>query len=333
MIIRLVILLLLLPSVGLSQAPTSEIQTRNFWTAIIGSKYEEEDFAWLNQRLANYRQGTRTPSGVWMLTVAYNGIGSSACRSNLEPAYWEERRAKAQRWIDFNPTAPGGYLAFADAYRDEGWAHRGCGFVASVPESAWEPFRSSVELAWQYLIDHKEIASKDPYWYDLMVLISRDSGKDDEYIESVFEEGAQRHPYFYQLYFSYVNHLLPKWGGNMTLVEEFANRAVELTQEQESNGMYARVYWFVSQEGTGPMLFVESRARWQQMSEGIDDVLEKYPDQWNINHFAFFACMAGDREKTRGLIEMMNDEIIQQAWGSVASFELCRNWAYGLPLD
>ena len=68
------------------------------------------------------------------------------------------------------------------------------------------------------------------------------------------------------------------------------------------------------------------------MKTGINDVLKLYPDQWNINNFAFFACMAQDRPMTKALIDKIQTPI-KAAWQYEDSvypdyFAHCTDWAH-----
>jgi hypothetical protein len=63
------------------------------------------------------------------------------------------------------------------------------------------------------------------------------------------------------------------------------------------------------------------------MSKSIDDVLAQYPDQWNINNFAYFSCLAGDKNKTRLLITQIQNEPILEVWGGINFYYQCKFWA------
>jgi len=64
------------------------------------------------------------------------------------------------------------------------------------------------------------------------------------------------------------------------------------------------------------------------MSKGIDDVLAKYPDQWNINNFAFFSCLAEDKAKSREIISKIQGGPISLAWfNDMRFYNACKKWA------
>ena len=91
--------------------------------------------------------------------------------------------------------------------------------------------------------------------------------------------------------------------------------------------MYARIYWYASQTQYGTRLFTDSLVDWPKMKRGIDDTLSKYPDNWNINNFAKFSCMSGDKVKTAELIKRLDTPPIQYVWGSMNYFLSCKTWA------
>ena len=56
---------------------------------------------------------------------------------------------------------------------------------------------------------------------------------------------------------------------------------------------------------------------------------QRYPDAWNLNNFAQFACAAGDREETAKLIRRLGDEPDPQVWRTPGQFERGRDGDIG----
>lgn len=222
------------------------------------------------------------------------------------------------------------HIGYATALTTHAWYYRGDGPASTVREQDWVSFRAYLEQARGYLTEHAEDARTDPHWYTEMLVIARGQGwPDDDYMDLV-SEGLEIHPYFYPIYFSAIRNLLPKWGGSIEEIDAFALAAVKYTEKEEGQGMYARIYWSVSQSEYGKDLFTRSKVDWSRMSAGIDDVMARFPDQWNINNFARFACLAKDREKTRELIALVQEPPIAVAWTRLKpTFEDCRDWANG----
>jgi hypothetical protein len=162
-----------------------------------------------------------------------------------------------------------------------------------------------------------------------MAGIATGLGMNRSEFQKIIDEGLNKYPLYYQLYFSALNYFAPKWHGNAKDIEEFANSAVARTKDQEGLGMYARIYWAASQYQYGERLFIDSNVVWEKMKRGIDDVLKRYPDQWNINNFALFACFAKDKQKARELFNLIKEPPILQVWKSESNYLRYKSWAYG----
>lgn len=91
--------------------------------------------------------------------------------------------------------------------------------------------------------------------------------------------------------------------------------------------MYARIYWYAAQTIYGNDLFVGSDVRWENMRVGIWDVLDRYPDQWNIQNFAFFACLTQDATTLADLMAMIDGPPIMRVWKNDEVLLYCRDLA------
>lgn len=190
----------------------------------------------------------------------------------------------------------------------------------------WPIFYKKLGEAREYLLRHKDTAARDPHWYDMMAAIATAEGWDSAAFDALVEEGLKREPLYYQLYFTAVNFLTPKWGGDFSKIEAFADAAVKATRNDEGFSMYARIYWYASQYQYGSSLFSQTSVAWPKMKRGIQDVLRRYPDQWNVDNFAYFACLAGDREEAKKLIGMLSGPPSMQVWKRPENFSRCAAW-------
>lgn len=74
--------------------------------------------------------------------------------------------------------------------------------------------------------------------------------------------------------------------------------------------VYTRIYWSASQQEFGDAVFAASSANWQNVKRGINDILTRYDEPWNLNNFARFSCLAGDRPLAADLIARIGDRIV-----------------------
>jgi hypothetical protein len=287
-----------------------------------------QDFQQLEKIAADFRVNeTRTSSGLWELTLYYGGFSylSNGMHHDYEFGVLDKI---IQNWLTEYPQSSTAHIAKAIILLDHAWFYRGGGWARDVKPENWKPFEEYVGKAREYLEKHKSVASQDPQWYETMLDIAKlQSWPLDDFLE-LMNEATSRYPYFYQIYFTGLGYLTPKWHGDKEQIEAFARAAVEKTKQKEKMGMYARVYWVASQAQYGPRLFTDSAVVWKTMRQGIKDVMEKYPDGWNTNNFAYFSCLAHDRDMTRDLIGKIHYPLIRQVWRNESTFGWCQKWAH-----
>ncbi|WDP90633.1 MAG: hypothetical protein HUN04_13395 [Desulfobacter sp.] len=318
------IALLILPSLSFS----GELEERAIIIKATANLFIEEKFDLLSEMSARYLDTEeRTSSGLWKLTLFNAGIGTLPNQNNKDEKYWDSFEKKALRWVKSRPDCPSGYIAYSEILVSRAAMYRGTSWAKDVKKENWKPFYTNIGKAKQFLYEHKTIASKDPRWYECMLKIANLESWEISSFEALLDEAIAKFPYYYQVYFTAFEYFLPKWHGNSKAIETFAQKAVKITKQKEADSMYARVYWCAYSNQYGAKLFKDSDISWTKMIKAIDDVLLRYPDQWNINHFALFAVLAGDKKKANELMEMIEGEPILNVWRTRDTFERCKAWA------
>lgn len=309
------------------QPVLGELAQRAQYQRKFSEMFMAEQYDALEKLADGYRANqSRSVSGVWMLSLLYSGICNVTCK-DFDAESMSKNASKLKRWSDRYPRSPTPLNAYAYLIIEDAWQFRGSRSARDVSNESWKPFYEKLAAAREYLISHKSIASADPKWYEDMLIIARGEGWDRSRFDALVKEAVERHPYFYEIYFTAIDYLTPKWYGSAADIERFANFAVEHTRAREGMGLYARIYWAASTSYYQATLF-ESDIDWEKMKRGIDDVLARYPDQWNINNFAYFACLSGDKSKTRELIHRVSGSAEYKVWArsSPDFFERCKMW-------
>jgi hypothetical protein len=272
----------------------------------------------------------RTSSGLWYLTLLHGSIDdaiSSALERNDPDAAYLDLDARMVGWLKAYPRSPCAHLAVSIVHVAHAWTIRGGGYASQVAPENWAPFRKYIALARKNLEDHKSVAAVDPGWYECMLGIARAQGWPQADFDKLLNEALDKEPLFYQTYFAALENLLPKWHGDATQIETFARDAVRRTSKSEGLSMYARIYWYASQTQFENDLFTDSLAAWPLMKAGFDDVIARYPDAWNLNNYAKFACLAKDRKTARLLLGKIESEVVWEAWSPSSQLSRCRKWA------
>lgn len=307
---------------------SNELAERAAVKSVVVTLLRGEQFSKLEALSAKYRTSkSRTSSGIWRLSLFYAGVASAFTFERNKQEFWLKAERSAKKWVAAYPDSATARLAYARMLINRGWSYRGTGYAHTVKRQDWKPFHDYVQQARVYLEKHRQVASNDPYWYELMARIGYTQGWPDSEFSKLISEALQREPLFYQTYFAAIDYYTPKWRGSAAAIEKFARKTLEQTKAAEGYGMYARVYWYASQTHFGDKLFSESLVDWPMMKRGIDDVLKKYPDRWNINNFARFACLAKDRAKTSELFARIGNSPLPAAWRSRLLYQHCKAWA------
>jgi hypothetical protein len=309
----------------------TELEQRAEIKAAAKRSFLLNDFDDLERLAASYRrEKSRTASGVWKLSVFYDGINDvfiDILKEQRDVAAYDRVEERTRNWVEKYPESPTGHIAHSMVLAERAWAHRGRGAADTVSDAAWALFRQHIAATRAYLEKHKDVASVDPAWYGEMIAIARDQNWDRAKFDALLEEALDREPLFYQNYFTAVTHLMPRWHGDLQQIEDFAQYAVRKTRHLEGQGMYARIYWYASQMEFKNEIFTNSLADWPQMKAGFDDVISRYPDAWNLNNYARFACMARDKPKAVELLARIGTSVVSEAWVPIGLQSQCAQWS------
>ncbi len=211
---RLLCFVLILIGVSLASRAVlaeGELAERAAISALTQAALRTNDFQSLEDASRAYRnEKSRSSSGIWKLTLFYAGIGA-AIKSAQGDAGFRELEAKMRKWAARYPRSPAAHIALSSVLIEHGWDFRGNGYASSVKPEAWAPFHRYIAMARENLEQFKSVASDDPRWYEVMLLVAKAEGWDQERFDNVLSEALRREPLFYQTYFAALEYLLPKW--------------------------------------------------------------------------------------------------------------------------
>lgn len=209
----------------------------------------------------------------------------------------------------------------AKALGSHGWHNANPGMTDRSAPELLRDLREALDLQKSWL-------SPDPHWYWLRIQTGILLDEDPATLLAVITDALQTHPNYYQNAFIAFEYLVPAHDTGFRHVEAWAAQAVDLTGGIEGDALYARIYWYALQSTGDFEVFTDSGIDWTRFKHGMKQVLDRYPDNWNINNFAFFACLRGDQDETRRLMERMNGLPIRRAWRMQENFHMCREFAH-----
>lgn len=326
---RLVVAVLLGMSVCWT-AHAGEMDERRAIETEVSADMARDDFASLEARYAKaVGEGQRFGSGVLVSGTIVRSLfraPASASGTAVDEEFWSAAQARAHRWAVMDPKSVLAAMAEAQSHIGYAWAHRGGGYARTVTQDGWIKYRRHVELARQALEARSSAGMADPNWRRLMLYIGRMQGWPMDRYAAFATEAMDAFPGFYDTYFEVAIRLVPQWGGNLQGLAAFAEHAAQRTSSTEGRALYARIYWSVYHY-LSPTDFESGAVDWQKVRAGFEDVIERYPDDWNMNFYARLSCDAGDRATTRRLLARIGDRTVPEAWDNRARFARCKSLA------
>ncbi len=262
----------------------------------------------------------RTPSGLWKSTLVHKAL-EDRLRAQADEGGLPITQAALMEWRKQLPKSKLARLTEASLYSQRGWRIRGGGFSGTVAEESWKPFHDWQERAERLLESEAASLSSLPDYHTLLIDTKKALGKDPQ---SAYENGIKQFPGYYEIHFSMLAYLLPRWHGGAAEIERFAREATESSRGTDGAGMYARIYWYASQAEYHEKLFSESLANWPRMRASFDEVIGRYPDQWNLQNYGKFACHAKDMDTLSRLFDRIVEPAIDSAWGGDETYRTCK---------
>jgi len=304
-----------------------ELEERQRVRLAVSELFLSEKLAELEALAARYRSTEeRTLAGASKLRLFYEGIEEAMPESPTDGDSWKRQHQIAQKWIDAYHRSPTPYVAKAHIFINRAWAFRGGGFANTV--SAWNSLRYKQEAkkARDWLLEHSDIASQDPDYYAVLSFAYRAKPKAKDEVRALIYEGISRFANYDHLYFRGAGYLSPKWSGSLQELAKFATHAVDRTGDERGHEMYARVYWAAGSSGNGRYYFQEPNTDIEKLEQGMRDLVQNYPDQWNVNHMALYACVLNNRDLAADFIDLIEPPIIEQAWLTERNYNGCLRW-------
>jgi hypothetical protein len=277
------------------------------------------DFAGIDAAARRYREvSALTPSGTSTLAEFYGGIerqlGSGENAAGC--SYTAGPFIKASR-------SPTPYIVEAAMLSDNAWCLRGSGFADEVSDKSFTLFHRQLAVAEKVLKEHRTIAAVDPAFYEVLLDIYNDGGRDESDYKGLLDEAVQRHPGYLNIYFSAARHYLPKWGGSYAAIDALARRAEQQLPATGNAGGYVRVYWYlIGCDCYDQRMLIDPLLLKRSMSE----TLARFPDEWNVANFAVIACRTGDPFGAQAFFKALPANY-DPHWHDQKSWHFCREVA------
>lgn len=289
------------------------------------------DFAGLERLHERWRRSPeRSATGAPQIQLFRRGLGQVFDRPDGDgEAYHRQLVALTQRWTQEHPQSSLAHAMHIWAWVELAWWYRGDGYANTVPEQAMAEFRRTLQRAAEHLQRHGERVLADTTGVVWFIGLARALGWDDRRVWSIARQGLQLNPADDGIYAEMLVGLLPKWGGSAAGVDRFIREAVQATQAERGEELYARLYSQAAAEQFAAELFTDSHVDWPRLQRGFRDWVARWPDKSvAINRFAYMACLAKDRTVWAEWLPQIGDKPVFDQWGSRGrqNFATCKRW-------
>jgi hypothetical protein len=232
---------------------------------------------------------------------------------------------QARKWRKAYPASTAAKLAEAYYYVQNAYLHWGLPMVAPGNR----PFHLEQLNEARVLLDGMDEKDRgDPEWWAARVLVAGLEAIDRKEYQKLVDEALRRHPGYLPIYFKASGYYMAERGGSNAQLDAFVTKSVEMTRAAWGDSLYARMHWNLRR---GDM-FASGQADWPRMKRSFETLVKKYPDPWNLNNFAKFACVAGDVATTGALVERIEGGVALEAWdGDMAFYAGCKMAAQAEP--
>lgn len=278
------------------------------------------------------RPGVRSEqTGVPGLELFWDGVREiSDPDYRVTEHYYLQLDALTRQWATDHPRSVLAQLIHAQALLTHAWFFRGGGYANTVSDESWVSFRKYLELSHAQLRRSEALAEGDSSWNHLMMRVGRGLNWDTRRLLGLMEGGLARNPDHDDLYFVMLQTLQPRWSGDLPTMERFVATVTQQTREKRGMEMYARLYAAISYDEVHHSLFEATRASWPAMKDGFEARLARYPHADHHNMYAYFACLAKDREVLQEQLRLMGDRFNKALWGTQPErrFEECKRVAH-----
>lgn len=290
--------------------------------------YLTEDFTRLETLYGEaVKQEKRLPSGVFLAysyvrtlqdglrlpEVEFSNVPSELLRA--KHAHMTKMETIAKRWAKVYPESVAAVIFQSELLIRHGFIFRGGGYSSSVAPEDQKKFNDYVDNAYKVLTSRANYGNADPAWHTQVLEVARLQGRrSKERYADILKNAITAFPYFYDIYFSAAQAASPEWGGSAEALETLASNATETTKDREGQSLYARIYWSSAYSFNGDPVR-NGKANWPRFKLGFEDIIKRYPDPWNLNNYARFACLASDKPTLQHVFKLIGPHIDPLAWG------------------
>lgn len=259
----------------------------------------------------------RFPEGHWQLMYFYRSLLKPPKGPIVQPIRkwkWDRHFALLEKWQKTYPDSVTSKVVTAKAWVEYGWEARGGGFASTVTEEGWKLLRERIKQAVSQIDTISPNPLEDcPERFNTLLELGKAEGMSRDKFMALFKAAVVFEPQYHSFYATTASYLSSRWHGDGNDWLDFIEKADAISGNPGDRELYARLapgFW--DAEWTN---FSDQRVSWNKLKQGYLDMEKRFPNSpYNLNNFALYACMAGDLEVARDLLQKIGNAPYLKSW-------------------
>lgn len=162
----------------------------------------------------------KVPGGAWKLELIYSALKRPYLSG--KDFEWQQQLDLLDQWTKAKPGSVTAKTALAAAYVEFAWDARGNAYANKVSEQNWKLFFERLDHT-RTILSSIQDRPLCPKWYAVMLQIALGQSWDHESYEKLFADAVAHEPTWYEYYKLKAIALLPRWRGDSSELEAYAN--------------------------------------------------------------------------------------------------------------
>ncbi len=276
------------------------------------------------EREAERLRGTpaKFGDGSFKIDAFYGGI---LAMDHETEANFREYLAIHREWEAARPDSLTRQVALAMLLTEYAWFARGSGWSNTVTEEGWRLMKERLNKASQLLISASKFKEKDPAWFGAALRVGLGLGFEAKAMDFIVTNAKKDFPDYWPVDCARAYSLLPRWFGEPGDWEKYAEIA-STNAEGAGAETYARIA--IDLMNNHGDLFRESFVSWPRTKEGLEVMMERYPDSMVIrSQAAKLSAMAGDFRFAKERFDELESQWLGAVWSDADEFVIYRTAA------
>lgn len=213
--------------------------------------------------------------------------------------YFIDNINEASRWVKQYPKSATGYIYKAFWLRAYAWYIRGAQYTNDTDEKNLQIFANASIKNANFLLQNHDIASADPFYYYMLLMIFRDLGLEaDSY--NVYKDAIKKFPSHRVIYNTFISNYESRWFG-----QDYDMVKMVVNDIQEMNPKIKDIYYYHIMYTANNNNYDVSKldVSWERVDTGAVLTLKRMPSLEMLEQVSQLYCSyAGNKERLKKII-------------------------------